>query len=262
MLSRIVMGITQPLMVGRAAHAAGRTVGRASSSQQRAPRAADHGEHERLKVSGTEVVWPCGLVMTRENAGSRRLDAFRVLGIERSFAVDIPYVESRYRSLQRQLHPDKFALSDDDERTTAAVASAAVNESVATVRDVLRRAKHLLVLYEGDTDAEGDDASGEQQEEEEAETIEDAEMLMRVMEAREEVEEAAGSRPQLEVLQARHGQEFDECVSSLSEIFESAGRSGGQEWMDLAKAKVQELTYLRRIRDAVDKELELLMQND
>ena len=82
-------------------------------------------------------------------------------------------------------------------------------------------------------------------------------MLMRVMEAREEVEEAAGSGPRLEALRARHAREADACARELGELFRAAAR-GGAEWLEPARAKVQELTYLHRIRDAVERELEAL----
>lgn len=64
---------------------------------------------------------------------------FQLLSIPQSFTVDFPALESAYFSAQRAVHPDKAGLEGVQK-------SVAVNEAYQTLKDPLKRAKHLLAL--------------------------------------------------------------------------------------------------------------------
>ena len=232
--------------------------GRWVSSTSTLTSASECAHSFAVSECGGMVCMRCGLRL-RNHAR----DAFQILGVPRSFNVDEATLERRYRALQVQLHPDKFARSSDEERGAAEAASAVVNESVATVRAPLRRAKHLLSLYDADASnivatARGGEDEGEE-DDDEAETVHDPELLMKVMEAREEVEAAAGSSEKLESIRLRNEEEIDDCLRGLEEDFQKMSIGGADVDVDAGadvRKKIHVLTYLHRIRDAVEKELE------
>lgn len=71
---------------------------------------------------------------------------FQLFGLPESFAVDGLLLGERYRQLQRELHPDRFAAAPEVERRLAVQYSAFVNEAQATLARPLPRALYLLEL--------------------------------------------------------------------------------------------------------------------
>lgn len=104
-------------------------------------------------------------------------DHFELLGLPARFAVDPAALERGYRSLQSQVHPDRFAASTQAERRVAMQWATRANEAYRTLRDPLERARYLLQLRGYDT-------------EEESNTSMPADFLMQQMELREAVNEA------------------------------------------------------------------------
>lgn len=204
-------------------------------------------------------------------AGAALPDPFLLLGLPRSFDVDPNALEASYRALQKQLHPDKHHRSSSSSSTSdqnraslaAAEASAAVNAAVALLRCPLARARFLLDGTRPDRD--DDDKCGEK--ENNREVFDDPGLLMEVMEAREEVEEAAAeaskrgrksthddsassSTPScpLALLRARHERAADALSQELSRAFATG---------DLGEARrlAVRLRYATRILQAVDEKM-------
>ena len=73
-------------------------------------------------------------------------DKFEVLGLPRSFEVDLAQVEERYRTLSRKLHPDRFARATPKERRFSLEQTTLLNDAWRTLKDSARRAEHLLAL--------------------------------------------------------------------------------------------------------------------
>jgi len=71
---------------------------------------------------------------------------FQLFDLPRQFAVDTDMLGARYRQLQRELHPDRFASAAGHEQRVAVQYSAFVNEAYATLRKPLPRALYLLEL--------------------------------------------------------------------------------------------------------------------
>lgn len=86
--------------------------------------------------------------------------------------MDLAQLAERYRSLQKTLHPDRFAAAGDRERRLSLQASTRVNEAYQTLRDPLSRAKYLLSLYTGEVGGKN-------------ETTRDTAFLMEQMDLRE-----------------------------------------------------------------------------
>lgn len=74
-------------------------------------------------------------------------DFFLTLGVERTFGFDNAALERRFHDLQRQSHPDRFSGAAGGILDSALDRSSDINEAYRTLRDSLRRTKHLLSLY-------------------------------------------------------------------------------------------------------------------
>ncbi len=102
---------------------------------------------------------------------------FELLGLPLAYAVDPARLESGYRQLQTQVHPDRFAAATDAERRVAMQWAARANEAYRTLRDPVDRGRYLLGLRGFDTG-------------EESNTAMPPDFLMQQMEWREAVAEA------------------------------------------------------------------------
>ncbi len=72
---------------------------------------------------------------------------FELFGVPERFAVDAEALERRYRALQSEVHPDRYATAGETERRLALQSSARVNEAYRALKDPLARAEYLLSLH-------------------------------------------------------------------------------------------------------------------
>jgi molecular chaperone HscB len=84
----------------------------------------------------------CGAILPPDAA----LDHFRVLGVDRRYAVDLDELERRYKDSARRLHPDRFVKADPRARRASLARSVQLNEAWKTLRDPVKRAEYLLAL--------------------------------------------------------------------------------------------------------------------
>jgi molecular chaperone HscB len=71
---------------------------------------------------------------------------FELFDMPQQFALDRAQLGLRFRQLQQELHPDRFAGRTDHEQRVAVQYSALVNEANATLTQPLSRALYLLQL--------------------------------------------------------------------------------------------------------------------
>ena len=71
---------------------------------------------------------------------------FQLFNLPRQFALDSRLLSERFRQLQGQLHPDRFASKSQHEQRIAVQYSAFVNRAYTTLRKPLDRAFYLLEL--------------------------------------------------------------------------------------------------------------------
>ncbi len=71
---------------------------------------------------------------------------FEVFGLPVSFKVDVADLASRYRDVQKKMHPDKFAHATDREQRLAVQFAAFVNTAYETLKSPVKRAYYLLEL--------------------------------------------------------------------------------------------------------------------
>ncbi len=71
---------------------------------------------------------------------------FQLFSLPVDFALDLAQLGARYRQLQRELHPDRYAGASAHEQRLAVQYSALINEAYVTLRKPLPRALYLLEL--------------------------------------------------------------------------------------------------------------------
>jgi molecular chaperone HscB len=106
---------------------------------------------------------------------------FDLFHLPARFTLDLEALEHAYRTVQAQVHPDRFAAAGDAQKRIAMQWATRANEAYQTLRDPLKRATYLLSLRGIDVGAS------------ENTSMEPA-FLMQQMEWRERVEDAADAR--------------------------------------------------------------------
>jgi len=168
------------------------------------------------------------------------LDHFALFGLPRRQALDLEQLEARYRALQAQAHPDRFAHGSAAEKRRAEQLTARINEAWQTLKDPLRRARYLLELA-------GHDAGLE------TNTAMPLEFLQEQMELREAVAEAkaSGDAAALEAQQAQLRRAMREAHARLQTLLDAGefARAG---------ALVRELMFHEKLMQEIGDALEAL----
>ena len=78
---------------------------------------------------------------------------FTLFGLPETFQIDENTLETRYRALAANCHPDKFASASAFEQKQAVMMAAAVNEAYRILKNPIDRAASLLMTQNIDADA-------------------------------------------------------------------------------------------------------------
>lgn len=163
---------------------------------------------------------------------------FELFGLPVAFDVDANELASRYRELQRRVHPDKFANAPDQERRLSLQMTALVNEAFQTLKDPVRRGHYLLSLRGIDVGEETDTA------------MEPA-FLMEQMEWREHLEEirqADNPHKQLVELANLIRQRMQDKI----EHFRNALDKDSPDELGKARNIVREMQFLEKMQQEID----------
>ncbi len=164
-----------------------------------------------------------------------RADHFSLFGLNRGFRLDLSDLDSRYRDIQAQVHPDRFAHAGEAERRLSMQWATHANEAYQTLKKPLERAKYLLHLAGHDIQAESNTAMP-------------ADFLMEQMEWREAVMEArdGGDHHELEHLHNRLRNDIKARYEELGELLDGAGDFA------LATDRVRRLMFLEKLLHEID----------
>jgi molecular chaperone HscB len=171
------------------------------------------------------------------------MDPFGVLGLPRRYDIDMHELETRYRELQKALHPDKHAGAGASQRRLSLQKAVAVNEAYRTLKDDLRRAEALLALFQAG-DAAHEPSSTQPQ---------DAEFLMQVMELREALDDAkaAHDRARVQTLSEQVQQMRAVARAELVRAFEVLEAGTAQAPLEQAASLVGRLKFFDRFLEQV-----------
>lgn len=101
---------------------------------------------------------------------------FELFDLPMQFDIDLADLANRYRALQRQFHPDRYANHSETEKRFASQMAAQINAAYRTLKSPLERGRYLLSLTGVDVQDEKDTSMA-------------AEFLVKQMELHEALEE-------------------------------------------------------------------------
>lgn len=104
---------------------------------------------------------------------------FELFGLPEAFAVERATLDARWKDLQRQAHPDRYASADPASQRQAMQWSVRINEAYQRLKDPLRRAAYLCERRGAPIEAESNTAMP-------------ADFLMQQMHWRESLDETEG----------------------------------------------------------------------
>lgn len=166
---------------------------------------------------------------------------FALFDLPQSFALDAAQLDSQFRRLQNEVHPDRFAAASESERRLSLQMATQVNEAYQTLKNPLSRARYLLQLKGIDTL-------------EESNTAMPVDFLMQQMDWREALEDAktAGDTDALDAL-------LLELRAAAKALYAGLGVAIDQQTDDaLATEAVRKLRFIDKVRSEIEHALESL----
>jgi molecular chaperone HscB len=165
---------------------------------------------------------------------------FDLFQLPARFALDASALDDAYRTVQAQVHPDRFAAAGDAQKRIAMQWATRANEAYRTLRDPLKRATYLLSLRGIDVGAESNTAM-------------EPSFLMQQMEWREGVEDAAAARnvDALDALLAELRDEERVRFEKLAALLDSGADQAAAE-------AVRQLMFIERVALEIGAQIEKL----
>jgi molecular chaperone HscB len=165
---------------------------------------------------------------------------FDLFGVAQRFAQDRAELDARWRALQAEVHPDRFASEGAAAQRVAVQWAVRVNEAYQRLKDPLKRAAYLCELAGQRIDAENNTAMP-------------GAFLMQQMQWREALDEARGEAD-VEALAAQVAAQRSEAIARLQRVLDSERDAAA------AAQQVRALMFIERFAEDVDRRLEALGQ--
>jgi len=165
---------------------------------------------------------------------------FTLLGLPLRFAQDRTLIDARWRELQSQVHPDRFAVEGAAAQRVAMQWSVRINEAYQRLKDPMRRAAYLCELHGAPIRAEDNTAMP-------------SAFLVQQMEWREALEEALGAA-QLDALEEGVHQARRAALGRCEQLIDE------QQDYAAAAREVRALMFIARFADDIERRREQLGQ--
>ena len=78
---------------------------------------------------------------------------FQLFDLPESFDLDVAHLSAKYRDMQTEIHPDKFAGAAEQEKMRAVQMTSYINEAYSTLKSPIKRAAYILSLRGMDTES-------------------------------------------------------------------------------------------------------------
>ena len=159
-------------------------------------------------------------------------DDFELFGLPQRYAQDRAAIDMRWKDLQREAHPDKFAAQGTAAQRVAMQWSVRINEAYQRLKDPLKRAAYLCELHGAPVNAENNTAMP-------------TEFLMQQMEWREALDDAQDTAA-LDALS-------DEVNRSRKQVLQRCEQliDGAQDYTG-AVAQVRALMFIERFAQDIE----------
>lgn len=167
---------------------------------------------------------------------------FELFGIPLQFTQDRSVLDARWKELQREAHPDKFAAQGAAAQRVAMQWSVRINEAYQRLKDPLQRASYLCELNGAAINAENNTAMP-------------AHFLLQQMEWREALDEAK-SVADLEKIAAQTHASEREQMTKIAQALDMQ-----KDYAEAAR-QVRSLMFIERFASEVDSRIDQLENQD
>ena len=72
---------------------------------------------------------------------------FELFNLPEKFQIDLEMLQENYRAIQKEIHPDRFATSSENEKVQSMIKSTQINDAYQTLKSPIKRAKYILSLH-------------------------------------------------------------------------------------------------------------------
>ena len=72
---------------------------------------------------------------------------FELFNLPEKFQIDLEMLQENYRAIQKEIHPDRFATSSENEKVQSMIKSTQANDAYQTLKSPIKRAKYILSLH-------------------------------------------------------------------------------------------------------------------
>ena len=72
---------------------------------------------------------------------------FELFNLPEKFQIDLEMLQENYRAIQKEIHPDRFATSSENEKVQSMIKSTQANDAFQTLKSPIKRAKYILSLH-------------------------------------------------------------------------------------------------------------------
>ena len=165
---------------------------------------------------------------------------FELFDAPQRYAQDRSVLEARWKALQREVHPDRFAAQGASAQRVAMQWSVRINEAWQRLRDPLRRAAYLCEIHGAPVDAQHNTAMPPA-------------FLMQQMEWHERLDDAS-SEADLSDLAAQVKTLRRDLLQNCEQLLDDTGDAKA------AAQQVRALMFVERFSVEVDAKLDLLGQ--
>ncbi|MDE2606704.1 MAG: Fe-S protein assembly co-chaperone HscB [Burkholderiales bacterium] len=165
---------------------------------------------------------------------------FELFGLPQRFAQERAGIDARWKDLQREAHPDRFAAQGPAAQRVALQWSVRINEAYQRLKDPLKRAAYLCERLGAPIDAENNTAMP-------------PEFLMEQMEWREALDEARDEE-ELEDLSDRVLRRRRDMLARIGQLLDQEGDAKA------AAQQVRALMFIERFAADIDSRLAQLGQ--
>lgn len=180
------------------------------------------------------------IVTTLQALISLTSNDFELFGLIPRFAQDRPAIDARWKELQRQTHPDKFAAQGGSAQRVAMQWSVRINEAYRRLKNPLERASYLCELNGAAINAENNTAMP-------------TAFLMQQMEWREALEDA-DSLLDVETIETEVRQRRREMLAEIAQTLDEKND------FPAAANQVRSLMFVERFASELESRLEQLGQ--
>jgi len=161
---------------------------------------------------------------------------FSLFGLPQQYPIDSAQLSRAYQQIQQQYHPDRFVSADAQAQRQSLQIATFANEAYQTLKQDAARARYLLQL-------QGIDCMQENN------TVMPAEFLMRQMEWRETMQDAAHDLDALMQLAKQVRDNAQQIKQQLAQAFQD-------KQLEQAAQLVRELSFIDKILADIQQQIE------